>query len=437
MSDSFKWEKILGTPGEAAPTPPPLAEPSVDPFTDEIPKEGGAYVPTAVPKEVFEIQAESDRFRENVPQAEALEGHTAEEAMPVSEVHIDELLNQAVERKASDIHITVGLPPMVRVDGELVALPYEVLKPKDTKRLIFEVLTDSNVEKFENTHELDCSHAVKGLARFRVNVYMQRGSVAGAFRMIPNDIPSFDQLRLPAVIRELSKRHSGLVLVTGPTGSGKSTTIAAMIDDINEARRGHIMTIEDPIEYVHRHKRCMVNQRELHADTFSFHNSLRAVLREDPDIILVGELRDLETIEAALTLAETGHLVFGTLHTRNAPSTVDRIVDVFPSDQQDQIRVLLGNTLEGVVSQQLLPKLGGGRCAALEIMIAVPAIKNLIREGKTHQMYSVLETSKNIGMVTMDRALADLFRMGNVSYEECMTRAVDKDTFARLAKNVA
>jgi twitching motility protein PilT len=255
--------------------------------------------------------------------------------------------------------------------------------------------------------------------------------------MIPNDIPSFDSLRLPQVIRELAKRHSGLVLVTGPTGSGKSTTIAAMIDDINESRRHHIMTIEDPIEYVHRHKRCMVNQRELHADTFSFHNSLRAVLREDPDVILVGELRDLETIEAALTLAETGHLVFGTLHTRNAPSTVDRIVDVFPSDQQDQIRVLLGNTLEGVVSQQLLPRLGGGRCAALEIMIAVPAIKNLIREGKTHQMYSVLETSKSLGMVTMDRALADLFRHGNVSYDECLQRAVDKETFARLAKNAA
>jgi len=225
--------------------------------------------------------------------------------------------------------------------------------------------------------------------------------------------------------------------VTGPTGSGKSTTIAAMIDDIDETRSSHIMTIEDPIEYVHKHKKCMVNQRELHSDTYSFHNALRAVLREDPDIILVGEMRDLETIEAALTLAETGHLVFGTLHTRNAPSTIDRVVDVFPADQQEQIRVLLGNTLEAVISQQLLPKLGGGRCASLEIMLGIPAIKNLIREGKTHQMYSVLETSASLGMMTMDKSLAELFRQGYVAYDECLQRSVDKETFARLAKGAA
>jgi twitching motility protein PilT len=255
--------------------------------------------------------------------------------------------------------------------------------------------------------------------------------------MIPNRIPTFDELRLPNIIRDLAKRSSGLILVTGPTGSGKSTTIASMIDDINETRHGHIITIEDPIEYLHKHKNCMVNQREMHSDTFSFHNSLRAVLREDPDIILVGELRDLETIEAALTLAETGHLVFGTLHTRNAPSTVDRIIDVFPSDQQDQIKVLLANTIEAVVSQQLLPKLGGGRVASLEIMVGIPAIKNLIREGKTHQMYSVIETSSNVGMQTMDRSLAELVRQAMVSYEECMMRSVDKETFARLAKNAA
>ena len=229
----------------------------------------------------------------------------------------------------------------------------------------------------------------------------------------------------------------GLVLVTGPTGSGKTTTIASMIDDINDHFPGHILTIEDPIEYIHKHKRCMVNQRELHNDTYSFHDALRAVLREDPDIVLVGELRDLETIEAALTLSETGHLVFGTLHTRNGPATIDRIIDVFPSDQQDQIRVLLGNTLEAVVAQQLLPKMGGGRCAALEIMLGTPAIKNLIREGKTHQMYSIIEMSGGHGMVTMDKSLADLYRSGIVSLDDCMMRAIDKDTFSRLAKGVA
>jgi twitching motility protein PilT len=326
---------------------------------------------------------------------------------------------------------------MVRVDGELTALPYQRVTAQESQRLMYEVLTDDNITKFEGTHELDCSYTVKDLARFRMNIYMQRGSLAAALRLIPSRIPSFDELRLPNIIREMSKRTSGLVLVTGPTGSGKSTTIAAMLDDINETRHDHILTIEDPIEYLHQHKKCMVNQREMHSDTFSFHNSLRAVLREDPDNILVGELRDLETIEAALTLAETGHLVFGTLHTRNAPSTIDRIIDVFPSDQQGQIRVLLGNTLEAVVSQQLMPKIGGGRVAALEIMLGIPAIRNLIREGKTHQMYSTIETNHNVGMVTMDKSLSDLYRQGTVSYDECLMRAVDKDSFARLAKGAA
>jgi twitching motility protein PilT len=332
----------------------------------------------------------------------------------------------AIDRKASDIHITVGLPPMIRVDGDLIPLPFKALGASETRRLVYDTLTDENVQTFEQTHELDFGYSVKGLARFRFNVYMQRGSVSGALRAIPTKIPSFETLGLPPIIREMSKRASGLILVTGPTGSGKSTTIASMIDDINDTRNAHIMTIEDPIEYLHQHKKCMVNQRELHADTYNFHNALRAVLREDPDIILVGELRDLETIEAALTLAETGHLVFGTLHTRNAPATIDRVVDVFPSDQQDQIRVLLGNTLEAVVSQQLLTRLGGGRCASLEIMLGTPAIKNLIREGKTHQMYSSIETSAQLGMQTMDKSLADLFRNGYCAYEECLMRAVDR-----------
>jgi twitching motility protein PilT len=232
----------------------------------------------------------------------------------------------------------------------------------------------------------------------------------------------------------MAKRASGLILVTGPTGSGKSTTIATMVDDINKTRKCHIMTIEDPIEYLHHHQQAMINQREVHHDTLSFHNALRAVLREDPDVILVGEMRDLETINAALTLAETGHLVFGTLHTRNAPQTVDRVVDVFPPDQQEQIRVLLGNTLEGVIAQQLLPKMGGGRIAAIEVMIATPAIRNLIREGKTHQMYSVLETSSQIGMQTMDRVLVDLYKNGYVTFEEALMRAIDRDGFQSMAK---
>lgn len=369
---------------------------------------------------------------EDDTEAKKVLGH--EDLVSVTDLHIDDILRMAIERKASDIHITVGLPPMIRLDGEMVQLPFRPLTPQDSRRLIYDTLSNEYIQKYEQNHELDFAYSVPELARFRFNVYMQRGSVAGALRVIPTKIPSFDTLGLPPIVREMSKRSSGLILVTGPTGSGKSTTIASMIDEINDTRQNHILTIEDPIEYLHSHKRCMVNQRELHADTFSFSQALRAVLREDPDIILVGELRDLETIEAALTLAETGHLVFGTLHTRNAPATIDRIVDVFPSDQQDQIRVLLGNTLEGVVSQQLLPKLGGGRCAALEIMLGVPAIKNLIREGKTHQMYSIIETNGQYGMQTMDSSLAAHFKHGRCAYEECLMRAVDKESFARLAK---
>lgn len=397
---------------------------------------GENYVPAYVPEELRTPQKSEGRY--NMGTDGRSDYHQLDKNWPsVAGLHLDELLRQAFERKASDFHLTAGLPPMVRVDGELVALPYQKLEPQDTQRLVFEILSDDSIHKFESSHELDCSHTVKDLCRFRVNAYYQRNAISAALRLIPTRIPSFDELRLPNSIRDLTKRTSGLILVTGPTGSGKSTTIASMLDDINETRSDHILTIEDPIEYLHQHKRCMVNQREMHSDTYGFHQALRASLREDPDNILVGELRDHETIEAALTLAETGHLVFGTLHTRNAPATIDRIIDVFSADQQDQIRVLLANTLEAVISQQLLPKLGGGRCAALEIMLGVPAIRNLIREGKTHQMYSTIETSHNLGMVTMDKSLADLYRNGMVTYEECMMRAVDKDTFARLAKGVA
>lgn len=393
------------------------------------------YKPVEVPQSIFEKPLFEKSKAYIGTEDEPVVSHDENvDAKSLDGVHLDDILRAAMERKASDVHLTVGLPPMARIDGELQPLPYKVLGPADTRRLIYDTMNDEQVQKYEQTHELDFGYGVKSLGRFRFNVYMQRGAVAGALRAIPTKIPSFEDLGLPQVIREIAKRTSGLVLVTGPTGSGKSTTIATMINDINETRTSHILTIEDPIEYLHSHKKCMVNQRELHADTYSFHNALRAVLREDPDIILVGELRDLETIEAALTLAETGHLVFGTLHTRNAPSTVDRVVDVFPPEQQEQIRVLLGNTLEGVISQQLLPRLGGGRVAAIEIMIATPAIKNLIREGKTHQMYSSIETSGQMGMQTMDRALADLFKRGMCSYEECLMRAIDKENFGRLAK---
>lgn len=434
MSQSFNWNKVVKTdeqaPADVNSVPP--AEASLEVVEGER-GHSDTYKPAAVPSSIHNIETGSTQYKDEMGDFSLA---VDADAKPVRDAHIDELLRMATERKASDIHLTVNLPPMVRVDGEIAPLPYTMLEAADTRRLVYDVLTDEQLQKFEQTHELDFAYSLKGTGRFRFNVYIQRGSVAGAMRAIPSQIPSFDTLGLPPIIRDVSKRSSGLVLVTGPTGSGKSTTIATMIDDINDTRNAHILTIEDPIEYLHKHKKCMVNQRELHADTYSFHNALRAVLREDPDIILVGELRDLETIEAALTLAETGHLVFGTLHTRNAPSTIDRIIDVFPSDQQDQIRVLLGNTLEGVISQQLLPKLGSGRVASLEIMLGIPAIKNLIREGKTHQMYSVIETNSQVGMQTMDRSLSNHYRAGTVSYEECLMRAVDKENFSRLAKGL-
>ncbi len=357
---------------------------------------------------------------------------TADSAVSVEDLHLDDLLRESNERKASDLHLTVGLPPMFRVDGSLVRGNYLPLSPKDTQRLIYDILSNDQVEKFERTHELDFSYGVKGIGRFRVNVYRQRGSVGAALRSIADTIPTFEQLGLPPVIRDLSRKHSGLVLVTGPTGSGKSTTIACMIDSINSERPVHIMTIEDPIEYLHRHKRGMVNQRELGTDTDSFENALRAVLREDPDVILVGEMRDLETISAALTLAETGHLVFGTLHTRNAPQTIDRVVDVFPPHQQDQIRVQLSNTIEAIIAQQLMPRQGGGRIAALEILVAHSGIRNLIREGKTYQIYGAIETGAQFGMQTMDKVLADLYRNGYISYEEALARAIDRENFKRF-----
>jgi twitching motility protein PilT len=365
------------------------------------------------------------------PQAPVAEG----ELRSVEEVDLDALCAEAVGQRASDLHITAGLPPMIRVDGKLMPLPYRPMSPHDTQRLMFDVLSDAKLEQFEQTHDVDFSHGVRGVGRFRVNIYMQRDAVAAALRAIPGDIPTMEEINIPRpdVLQKLCQRTSGLVLVTGQTGSGKSTTLATMVDYINSTRPVHILTIEDPIEYLHRHKRAMVNQRELHADTQSFHNAMRSALREDPDVILVGEMRDLETIEAALELAETGHLVFGTLHTRNAPQTVDRIVDVFPPHQQEQIRVVLGNVLEAVIAQQLLPRRAGvGRLPVMEILICNSAARNLIREAKTAQIYNVIETGADLGMQTMDYHLAQLVRQGEIDQDDALTHCMDPDNFRRL-----
>ena len=357
-----------------------------------------------------------------------------DEAPNLEDTHIEEVLRVSQKMKASDIHLSVGLPPMVRVDGKLAPTRWGTVTDREAQRLVYDILTSEQIEKFERTKELDFSYGVASIGRFRFNVYRQRGAVGCAMRAIPQTIPSLDQLRMPPILRELTRKHSGLILVTGPTGSGKSTTIASMIDVINNEREVHIMTMEDPIEYLHQHKTGMINQREIGADSDTFHNALRAVLREDPDVILVGEMRDKETIAAALTLAETGHLVFGTLHTRNAPQTVDRIVDVFPPDQQDQIKVQLSNSLEAVVAQQLPPMLGGGRVAAIEVLIATSAVRNLIREGKSYQISSAIETGTQYGMQPMDKTLADLHKTGMISYEEALNRAIDRENLIRLVK---
>jgi len=339
----------------------------------------------------------------------------------------------AVEAGASDLHITTALPPTVRIDGKLHTLPFERLTPLDTQRLMYDVLTDRQIERFEREHELDLSYGIRGLGRFRVNVYLQRGSVAAALRAIPTSAPNIDELHLPPIVLDITSRHSGLVLVTGQTGSGKSTTQACMIDHINRTRSCHILTVEDPIEYLHAHAMSMVNQREVGEDSLSFASALRSALREDPDVVLIGEMRDLETVEAALSVAETGHLVFGTLHTRSAPQTIDRIIDVFPPHQQEQVRVMLSNCIEAVITQQLIPRAtSAGRVPAVEVMVATSAIRNLIREAKTHQMPTVIETGMHYGMQTMDGSLADLVRRGIITHDEAAARALDPENFQRL-----
>jgi len=355
------------------------------------------------------------------------------EPRPIEEVHIDELLRLVVEKKGSDLHLAAGVPPVLRIDGQLLATNYAPLTDFEVQRMIYAILTDEQIRTFETEYELDCSYQLRGISRFRVNVYRDRGAVAGAFRVIPSQIPTVRGLGLPLVLEDLSRRPRGLILVTGPTGCGKSTTLAAMIGQINNERSVHIITIEDPIEYLHTHRRSLINQRELGSDTRNFAQALRHALREDPDVILVGEMRDLETMSLAITAAETGHLVFSTVHTNNAAQTVDRVVDVFPPGQQEQIRIQLSNNLEAVLSQQLLPRAGTpGRIAAMEIMIASPAVRNLIREAKAHQITSVIQTSAHLGMQTMDQCLRDLYQRGLITYEEAMGRAMNQEELKKM-----
>ena len=350
-----------------------------------------------------------------------------------------DLLQVMIERKASDLHISTSSPPRIRVDGKLAPVNDSILTPAETKALCYSILTDTQKHKFEENNELDLSFGVKGLSRFRANIFMQRGAVAGAFRMIPFQIKTFRELKLPPVINELAKRPRGLILVTGPTGSGKSSTLAAMIDKVNSERYEHIITIEDPIEFIHTHKKCLVNQREVNADTASFKDALRYVLRQDPDIVLIGEMRDLETIEAALTVSETGHLTFATLHTNSSVQTINRIIDVFPSHQQEQIRVQLSFVLEGIIAQQLIPRRSGnGRVLAVEIFIPNPAIRNLIREDKTHQIYSMMQAGQaKFGMQTMNQSLFELFKKGELSYEDAMAKSSIPDELLNMMQKAS
>ncbi|HET9358128.1 MAG TPA: type IV pilus twitching motility protein PilT [Vicinamibacterales bacterium] len=346
---------------------------------------------------------------------------------------LPELLQMVVQMQGSDLHITTSTPPQVRVHGHLTRLEGAALTPSDTKQLTYSVLTDAQKKRFEETLELDFSFGIRGLARFRVNMFNQRGAVGAVYRLIPEQIRSFQELNLPPVLATLAERPRGLVLVTGPTGSGKSTTLAAMIDKINKERRDHILTIEDPIEFVHQHQGCLVNQREVHSDTESFSNALRAALREDPDIVLIGEMRDLETVEAALRIAETGHLTLATLHTNSTSQTINRIIDIFPAHQQSQIRTQLSLVLEGIVCQALLPKVGGGRVVALEIMVPTAGIRNLVREDKVHQIYSAMQTGQEkMGMQTMNQSLATLYQKRLITLETALMASSNRDELQDL-----
>ncbi len=353
---------------------------------------------------------------------------------PQREFDFSAVLHGMVEARASDVHITAGYPPAIRERGHIMPMEgFGKLTSQQTREVVYSILNDDQRKRFENDQQLDFAYAIPGIARFRVNCYFQRGSVSAAFRLIPQEVPDLDSLGVPPVLRELTKRPRGFVLVTGPTGSGKSTTLAAMLDVINNERNDHILTIEDPIEFLHRHKRSIVNQREVGSDAPDFGKGLRAALRQDPDVILVGEMRDLETVSTALTAAETGHLVFATLHTQSTAQTVDRIIDVFPPSQQAQVRTQLSIALEGIVTQQLLPTADGrGRVVASEVLIPTPAIRNLIREGKTHQIYAAVQTSGAVGMQTMDADLVRLVRAGKISRALAEERASVPEELRRL-----
>lgn len=336
---------------------------------------------------------------------------------------ITELLAFAVQQGASDLHLTAGMPPMIRVDGDVRRIKLPALEHKQVHTLVYDIMNDRQRKEYEENFETDFSFEVPKLSRFRVNAFNQHRGAAAVFRTVPNKVMTLDDLGMGKVFRDLSEKARGLVLVTGPTGSGKSTTLAAMIDYVNETRTDHILTIEDPIEFVHESKKCLINQREVHRDTHSFSNALRSALREDPDVILVGEMRDLETIRLALTAAETGHLVFGTLHTTSAAKTIDRIIDVFPAAEKDMVRSMLSESLQGVISQALLKKPKGGRVAAYEIMVGTPAIRNLIREDKVAQMYSSIQTGAAYGMKTLDQSLLELVQKGLISRETARSKA--------------
>ena len=346
-------------------------------------------------------------------------------------VNLEQLLRLTVEKKGSDLHIVVGMPPCIRIDGDIVKQDFPPMMPADVEYMLMQVLSDKNKRDLSENLELDISYSVPKCARFRGNIIVQRGTLAAVFRAIPFDIPTLDKLGLPADVRRLCSLPRGLILVTGPTGSGKSTTLAAMINHMNVNYEYNIVTIEDPIEFLHSHRRSIIRQRELGGDTLSFNNALRTVLRHDPDVIMIGEMRDTESISIALTAAETGHLVLSTLHTQTAPQTIARIVDSFPSEQQNQVRSQLSNTLRAVISQQLLPRLGGGRVSAVEYMVDSPAIRNMIREGKDHQLYSAMQTAQKEGMLTMDQALIKLLREQKINRESVLENCVERAEILR------
>jgi len=379
-----------------------------------------------------EIQAAVNRFY-SLMEDEKSTRKSGQPAESKEILHVDDLLAMLMEREGSDLHLSVGSPPVFRVDGELIPLDYEILTPTRAQQLVFAILTDYHISTFEQNHELDFAYSVPGLSRFRVNLHYQRGSIGAAFRRVPIEPPSLDELEMPPILKSLCYKPRGLVLVTGPTGSGKSTTLAAMVREINAARRCHIITIEDPIEFLHKNKLSIVIQREVGSDTHSFTNALKHVLRQDPDVILIGEMRDLETIASAVTAAETGHLVFATLHTTSAAQSVDRIVDVFPPHQQNQVRLQLASVLEGIVCQTLLTRLDGkGRVCIQEILIATSAVRNLIREGKSHQLPSVQQSGAQFGMQTLDQALKTLVVKGLVAPEVAAQASSNPEDFLSL-----